>query len=585
MKIINVKQGSPEWLEIRLEFNTASEASMMMGKSKHTSRDELLSLKHTGEEKEYSDWVKKKLFDKGHEIESLARPIAEAYIGKELFPATAINDDETILASFDGVTMFEDIIWECKSWNELKAESVRNGQVPEVDLWQVIQQLAVCPTAKCLYTVSDGTEEKTVHVFKEYNESEVKKLMAGWNLFTQDLESYVPPIVKAEPVAKEIMPLPSLSIDVTGSVNNTNIEVFEKSASQFIAEINEDLKTDQDFADAEKVVKFCDQSEKQLELVKSQALIKMTDINTLFSTVDKIKSELRTKRLSLERLVKAEKINIRNNIVSDAKKAFYQHIVSLDEGLGGQYMPVINADFPGAIKGKRNITSVTSAANDELARVKIEANEVAEAIRANLKLIESNADFKFLFNDLNQIITKDNDDFALLVNSRVEAHREAEDKRLKEEREAIRKEEEAKIAAKLEAARKKQLEEIEQEKEQAIHEGINNGSNANKKENSPVSQEASTKQPEVTTNNSNAKTAANEKRSPGSIVGNHAPAFNSEDDAEKLIRFAREISDLTAPVIASKEYKRVLGKAITELTKAHSAIIDGIESLKSNKVA
>ena len=92
MKIHNLIQGSPEWNALRAQHNTASEASAMMGASKKTTRSELLRLKATGSEKEFSEWVQKNLLDKGHEIEAKALPIAEDIIGGELFPVTGTAD-------------------------------------------------------------------------------------------------------------------------------------------------------------------------------------------------------------------------------------------------------------------------------------------------------------------------------------------------------------------------------------------------------------------------------------------------------------------------------------------------------------
>jgi len=48
LDIINVKQGTKEWLNLRMGHFTASEAPAMMGVSKYQKRDELLTMKKTG---------------------------------------------------------------------------------------------------------------------------------------------------------------------------------------------------------------------------------------------------------------------------------------------------------------------------------------------------------------------------------------------------------------------------------------------------------------------------------------------------------------------------------------------------------
>jgi hypothetical protein len=56
---------------------------------------------------------------------------------------------------------------------------------------------------------------------------------------------------------KAINPLPQLSVDLVGEVRGTNLAAYKESAIAFIESINTDLQTEQDFADAESVVKFC----------------------------------------------------------------------------------------------------------------------------------------------------------------------------------------------------------------------------------------------------------------------------------------------------------------------------------------
>src|SRR5699024_5682487 len=147
------QQGTQSWLDVRRGYNTASEASAMMSCSPYKSRSELLDEKKTGITPEIDRHTQER-FDRGHEIEEAARLIAEEIINSDLYPVTAVSDDDYLLASFDGIVMLEDIIWECKSWNKKKAEKVSNGQCPESDYWQVVQQLAVSSAEKCLYMVT-----------------------------------------------------------------------------------------------------------------------------------------------------------------------------------------------------------------------------------------------------------------------------------------------------------------------------------------------------------------------------------------------------------------------------------------------
>jgi len=135
-------------------------------------------------------------------------------------------------------------------------------------------------------------------------------------------------------------------------------------------------------------------------------------------------------------------------------------------------MPVtrdLTPNFVGVIKNKRNIESLRIALNTELARVKIEANEVADAIDANVKaLMEvSENQYNFLFADIQQIITKPKDDLINLAKMRITEHKQAEAKRMEAERERIRKEEEAKAKAEQERIREEEQAEAEQRRIEA----------------------------------------------------------------------------------------------------------------------
>lgn len=443
MKRIEHPQGSPEWLAARARYFTASEAPAMMGASKNVTRNELLHIKATGTEREISDWVQKHLFDKGHEIEALARTIAEAIIGEELYPVTATDDEGWLLASFDGLTMAEDACWECKSWNEAKAAEVREGRCPEEDRWQVAQQLVVSGADRCLYMVSDGTEERTVHTWVKLRPDDSKRLVAGWNQFRQDWEQYVPPKVVPEAVGKTPEALPALRIEVTGMVTASNLDAFKEHALAVFAGINRELATDQDFADAEKTVKWCSDVESRLAAAKEHALSQTASIDELFRTVDDISAEARRVRLELDKLVKARKEEVRREIVAGSRQALDAHVAALNKRLGGEYLPPMQADFAGAIKSKRTIDSLRNAVDTTLAHAKIEANERADAIDANLKAAaELKADG--LLPDLRTLVLKSPEDFRATVKLRIAERDERERKRQEAERERIRAEEQAK---------------------------------------------------------------------------------------------------------------------------------------------
>lgn len=453
MKILNLVQGSEEWKAIRLSHFTASEAPIMMGASSHMSRDDLLTYKTTQNEKEVSRFTQF-IFDKGHELEALARPIAESILGDDLYPVTGalMVEDLPLLASFDGLTMMEDVAFEHKQWNKEKAEKLERGEFLPEHYWQMEQQLLVSGADNCMFMFSDGTENNMICKAYISNPKRRAQLIAGWKQFQKDLENHQPTVYQEKPEAEAIMDLPALTIQLVGEVKQSNLAVYQKTAMEFIASINTDLQTDQDFANAEKMVKFCDKTEKDLELVKKQALEQTADIALLFRTVDTLKEAMRAKRLELDKLVKSQKDRVRGEIFTKANIALQSVIADANAAIRPIHLPVLPVDFNGAMKGKKTIKSLHEAVNDELARVKIDVSETTNHILKNMNCYEKLAsNHVFLFNDLQQLIMKDGDDFALLVESRINKHEEVEAQRLELERQRIQAQEEAKAKAEIEA--------------------------------------------------------------------------------------------------------------------------------------
>ena len=249
-----------------------------------------------------------------------------------------------------------------------------------------------------------------------------------------------------KPAGKAIMALPPLSVQLVGEVKESNLVLYRQTALAFIQSINTDLKSDEDFATAEKTVKFCADAEVELEAVKKRALGQTASIDELFRTVDMLREEMRGKRLELEKLVKARKEAIREEIRRGGVDAINLHIGTLNARLGRSYMPPVPVDFAGVMRGKKTIASLRDAVNTELARAKIEANAIADRIQINLNHLRDQAkDYTFLFADVSLISLKASDDFAMLVKARIDEHKAKEEKRLADERERIRAEEVEKL--------------------------------------------------------------------------------------------------------------------------------------------
>lgn len=436
MKTLDLRQGTPAWQAARKRYFTASEAAAMLGLSDKVTRTELLHMKATGTEQAFSDWVQQHLLTRGHQAEAETRPWAEQQLGEDLFPATGVLDVEglPLLASFDGINLLETVCWENKLWNEALVNFVRNRHdVPDTHWPQLEQQLLVSGADSALFTISDGSQQLAF----QYVSSPTRRawLIGGWQQFARDLAEYQPKSDAAAPVTgKTPDTLPALRIDITGAVTASNLAEFKTVALAAIRGVNRTLESDQDFADAEQAVKWCEEVETRLKAAKEHALGQTASIDQLFKAIDDISAEARKVRLDLEKLVKQRKDAIRDGILLTARQQLAAHLASLNQRIGKPYMPDVAADFAGAIKGKRTLASLQDAADTELARAKVEANAIADKLTANLNTLHALAtDQLFLFADEAQIVHKSPDDLALLIKSRIDSHQQAERERQQRE--------------------------------------------------------------------------------------------------------------------------------------------------------
>jgi len=465
MQIHNFIQGSDEWLAHRANCYNASEAAAMLGLCKKTSRNELIKLYATGTTKEFSDFVKNVIFEKGHETEKKMRPIIEGIIGEELYPASASIESglsRRYGVSFDGIDMLYTVIYEHKQWNEELAALVRAGIVPDTHMPQPQQQLMVSGALKVIFVVSDGTPEKMVSCDVYPDQAWFDRIKAGWAQFEKDVAAYVPQEVIPKAVAETMMDLPALFIQTEGEIAiRSNLDVFGEKLDMFVRGLNLKPVTDQDFANADAAVKVLTKAEEALAAGEANALAQASEIDALRRTVAAFKKTARDTRLMLEKLVKEEKQNRKAMIITIGRAAFTAHQSDLDESVAPIRLNLKDPDFVAATHGLKTLTSIQNAVDTCLANAKIEADATARDIRAKLDWCKANANgYGMLFPDLQQIIFKPAEDFQLVINTRIREHKEAEEHRLEQERARIRAEEEARARAEAEAKAKDPVEAV-----------------------------------------------------------------------------------------------------------------------------
>jgi len=179
-------QGSPEWLALRKEYRTASNASTMLGLNTYKSRKAMMMEDATDEVKEVSSFTQN-LFDKGHETEALARDIInEREKEKLITPVISMEiDGLKLLASFDGLC--PKFAFEHKLFNE----KFRDG-IPIEYKYQLEQQLLISGVDYVLFVSSDGTIYNWIE-HKYVSDAGIRKqLIDGWKQYEKDLAGFMP---------------------------------------------------------------------------------------------------------------------------------------------------------------------------------------------------------------------------------------------------------------------------------------------------------------------------------------------------------------------------------------------------------
>ncbi|MDE2439543.1 MAG: YqaJ viral recombinase family protein, partial [Betaproteobacteria bacterium] len=428
-----LQQGSQSWHNFRREHFGASEAAACMNLSPYQSRAELLRIKATGEEKEIPPALQA-VFDRGHETEIGGRAIAEGIIGEELYPV--VMSYGKLSASCDGLTMLGDVAFEHKQWNADLARSIAAGILPDHHMPQVQQVMLVTGAERCMFMTSDGTQEHCAWMWVPRDPDYMIQVQSAWNQFSADLSEYVPPEVVPAPTAAPQMQLPAVSVNVTGAIAVTdNLRTFGDALQAYVERINKQPQTDDDFATLEAQAKDLKRAEDALTTAEDNALGQAADIDTLRKTVSHLREIARQARLSAEKIVKAEKENRKNAIIQKGIEGFRAFRDELTRRFPAELpmtMPDVPADFYGAAKGLKTLTSIQNAINTELARVKIDASAAADKIAGNLRILLEHEEHRHLFADYRMLAIKDADDLLAVIEQRISAFAEHEARKKQE---------------------------------------------------------------------------------------------------------------------------------------------------------
>jgi predicted phage-related endonuclease len=454
VKVHHVQHGSPEWQELR-SMNTwnASEAPIIMGDHPKQSRNELMHAKATMTPKEFERYVQDVVFERGHDTEDRARKILSDRIHDELFRVTVTHqiDDFVLLASLDGAVIPDLTIgFEHKQWSmELVAYLEEHNEPPPFIYWQLEHQLATVPSMeKILFVVSDGTEKNMVVFEYRAVPGRRARLIAGWKQWREDLKNYVPVFKEAKKVGIKPADLPVPTLEVSGELaTQGNIDEFNTLFRQMVESINTDLKTDQDFADADAAVKYLKDLRGRLELSKKMALGKAVPLEEAFKIIDDLDALAQVTAKNLAEQIKARKDNRKQEIANDA----IRQVKDANDAAVTEFNPYsitwskvcpIVFDPYAHMKNLKSFDSMAAKVNAAMTKVKLDIGEARDKVRGNLKLLqESWKGLEFLFRDINDLVVLEPNILKMMIKQRIDEHnaqlREQETERVNKHRQVL----------------------------------------------------------------------------------------------------------------------------------------------------
>lgn len=190
-KIVNLIQGSAEWLAWRQLKIGSSDAAVIMGVNPWKTRLQLWKEKVLGETVQENDAMRR-----GKELESLARLIVNRDFHSDYQPCCMEHDIyPCIIGSFDGY----DSRWpmpileiKCPSTPENFMKTVNGGSIPEYYYPQVQHLMMVANANGCLFNVFFNEECMSYPVCRD--DEYCEKLLKAELEFYGDMINYRPPI-------------------------------------------------------------------------------------------------------------------------------------------------------------------------------------------------------------------------------------------------------------------------------------------------------------------------------------------------------------------------------------------------------
>lgn len=232
-----------------------------------------------------------------------------------------------------------------------------------------------------------------------------------------------------------------VAVVVEGKVISSNLPQFRAAMNTFVAGINRDLKTDNDFAQAKEDAKKLRDLEAAVKAAKIKALEQAQELHKFFTDLDEIGEIPREAALALEKLIATKTESVKSDMVRDALNRL--------DCAAHLRLKNFGALVQGAIKGKRTLESMEKSLNQIVGSLN-EQIAATKAVIAEWEASEGHAP-----PDADMLAVQNAAEVRLQLQARTQARIAGEEKkRLADEAE---KERQARIKAEADAAAAQQV--------------------------------------------------------------------------------------------------------------------------------
>lgn len=233
-----------------------------------------------------------------------------------------------------------------------------------------------------------------------------------------------------------------LVVKVQGAITESNFDAYKAQIINQIKSANKELKTDDDFVEAENTVKQFQAAEKAIVQSKTDALEQAAEVQRMFEAMDEVNEEVRQARLSLQKQIKQRKEQIKTDLVDEYAGFVADHYDELCES-SPNFRLVRPNPFDSydvlleSIKGLKTVKSIESRLIDESDELKTKLDILDGEYVANKKTLDFvDEKHKPLFQDEKALLSMDAELLTATIEKRIATHQAEELKRQQAEAEA-----------------------------------------------------------------------------------------------------------------------------------------------------